>query len=68
MSIAIDQKQCIGCGKCRMICPGSLIHQNEAGKSFIKYPKDCTGHSFKQEVHPQQSLGYLINALPASFW
>ena len=39
MSIAIDQKQCIGCGKCRMICPGSLIHQNETGKAFIKYPK-----------------------------
>ena len=43
MSIAIDQKQCIGCGKCRMICPGSLIHQNETGKAFIKYPKDCWG-------------------------
>ena len=43
MSIAIDAKQCVGCGKCRMVCPGSLIHMNQDGKAFIKYPKDCWG-------------------------
>ena len=43
MSIAINQAQCVGCGKCCMICPGSLIHQQENGKAFIKYPKDCWG-------------------------
>ena len=43
MSIAIDAKQCVGCGKCRMVCPGSLIHMNQDGKAFIKYPKDCCG-------------------------
>ena len=43
MSIAINAKQCVGCGKCSMICPGSLIHMNADGKAFIKYPKDCWG-------------------------
>ena len=28
MSIAINAKQCVGCGKCSMVCPGSLIHMN----------------------------------------
>ena len=45
MSIAIDAKQCVGCGKCSMVCPGSLIHMNADGKAFIKYPKDCWGCS-----------------------
>ena len=43
MSIAINAKQCVGCGKCSMVCPGSLIHMNADGKAFIKYPKDCWG-------------------------
>ena len=43
MSIAINAKQCVGCGKCSMFCPGRLIHMNADGKAFIKYPKDCWG-------------------------
>lgn len=62
MSIAIDQKQCIGCGKCRMICPGSLIHQNEIGKAFIKYPKDCWGCTSCLKECPVHAIRFYLGA------
>ena len=43
MSIMIDKSKCIGCGKCCMVCPGSLIKKDGDNKAFIKYPKDCWG-------------------------
>lgn len=43
MSIAINQEKCVGCKKCMSVCPGNLIKSDEAGKAFIKYPKDCWG-------------------------
>ena len=43
MSIMIDKQKCKGCGLCTDVCPGSLIKMNEAGKAYIKYPKDCWG-------------------------
>lgn len=42
MSIRIDSDRCVGCGRCAEICPGSLIRM-DAGKAYIKYPKDCWG-------------------------
>ena len=46
MSIVIDKSKCIGCKRCRNVCPGSLIKTDENGKAYIKYPKDCWGCSF----------------------
>lgn len=43
MSIAIDKQKCIGCGKCRNVCPGSLIKLDSDNRAYIKYPKDCWG-------------------------
>lgn len=43
MSIAIDKKLCRNCGKCAVVCPGSLIAKDESGQIFMKYPKDCWG-------------------------
>ena len=40
MSIVIDKSKCIGCKKCRNVCPGSLIKTDENGKAYIKYPKN----------------------------
>lgn len=45
MSIAINQKNCKGCGACTKVCPGSLIKQKEDGTAYMKYPKDCWGCS-----------------------
>lgn len=41
MIIRIDQKACVGCGICEMICPGDVIVLNEQKKAVIGYPKDC---------------------------
>jgi len=43
MSIVIEQQHCTGCGKCREVCPGSLLVENDQGKTAIRYPTDCWG-------------------------
>ncbi|HBS60980.1 MAG TPA: adenylylsulfate reductase [Firmicutes bacterium] len=43
MSITIDREKCTGCGKCREVCPGSLLYAAQDGKAEIRYPKDCWG-------------------------
>lgn len=43
MSIRIDSTRCRGCGKCREVCPGSLIKIDENKKAYIKYPDECWG-------------------------
>jgi adenylylsulfate reductase subunit B len=41
MSIVVNPLKCKACGKCEKVCPGSLIGRDEAGKAYMKYPKDC---------------------------
>lgn len=43
MSIRIDNKKCIGCGKCLEVCPGNLLCRGNDGKSFIRKPEECWG-------------------------
>lgn len=43
MSIMIDREKCRKCGKCAVVCPGSLIKQAADGCAYMKYPKDCWG-------------------------
>ena len=43
MSIAINKEKCVSCKKCFSVCPGSLIQEDENGKAYVKYPKDCRG-------------------------
>ena len=43
MSILIDKNKCVGCGKCSLVCPGSLIKLDKNRRAYIKYPKDCWG-------------------------
>lgn len=43
MSIRIDRLRCTGCGKCREVCPGNLLHDDGTGKTQISYPQDCWG-------------------------
>lgn len=62
MSIRIDQKICIGCGKCCKVCPGSLIYQDENGKAFIRYPKDCWGCTACLKECPVQAIQYYLGA------
>lgn len=43
MSIRINSDICVGCGRCRGVCPGTLIHMSADRKAEIRYPKDCWG-------------------------
>lgn len=60
MSITIDKTTCTGCGKCREVCPGSLLYKTEEGKTCIRYPKDCWGcTSCIKECHVNAIKYYL---------
>ena len=39
MSIVIDKSKCIGCKKCRNVCPGSLIKTDETAKRTSNIPR-----------------------------
>lgn len=43
MSIKIDVRKCLGCGRCRIACPGNLIALDEQGRAYSKYPHLCWG-------------------------
>lgn len=44
MSIKINSNKCTGCGKCRVVCPGSLlVKDKESNKTFIRHPDECWG-------------------------
>ncbi|WP_058485254.1 4Fe-4S dicluster domain-containing protein [Defluviitalea phaphyphila] len=60
MSIHIDKEKCIGCGKCIIVCPGSLIYQDNNGKAFIKYPKDCWGCTACLKQCSVQAIKYYL--------
>lgn len=62
MSIAIDKQICVGCGRCRNVCPGSLIKQDEQGRAFIKYPKDCWGCTSCLKECPVYAIRFFLGA------
>lgn len=62
MSIVINQEACSGCGLCRQACPGSLLYPNEAGKTVIKYPKDCWGCTSCVKECSAQAIRYYLGA------
>ena len=41
MGIRIDITKCIGCGRCRDVCPGNLLRADETGKAYIRKPGNC---------------------------
>lgn len=43
MSIRVDSETCTGCGKCRDVCPGSLLYEAPSGKTMSRFPRDCWG-------------------------
>ncbi len=62
MSIMIDKSKCIGCGKCHIVCPGSLIKIGDDKKAFIKYPKDCWGCTSCIKECPVYAIGFYLGA------
>ncbi|MBQ7432878.1 MAG: ferredoxin family protein [Lachnospiraceae bacterium] len=43
MSIRINQKNCVGCGRCIEVCPGNLIKRDADNRAVIRREKDCWG-------------------------
>lgn len=62
MSIAVDKIKCIGCGRCKEVCPGSLIKLGEDKKAFIKYPKDCWGCTSCIKECPVYAIRFYLGA------
>lgn len=62
MSIVIDKSKCIGCKRCRNVCPGSLIKTDENGKAYIKYPKDCWGCTSCIKECPVYAISFFLGS------
>jgi len=62
MSIRIDSHKCTGCGKCRQVCPGSLLYQSSAGKTEIKYPNECWGCTSCVKECSDHAIQYYLGA------
>ena len=62
MSIAIDKQKCIGCGRCRNVCPGSLIKLDSDNRAYIKYPKDCWGCTSCMKECPAYAISFYLGA------
>lgn len=62
MSIKIDVNKCVSCKRCINVCPGSLIEENESGKAFIKYPKDCWGCTACLKECKFKAIKYFLGA------
>lgn len=62
MSIKIDLKNCIGCGKCIDNCPGNLIFKDDSSKAFIKYPNQCWGCGACVKECSFEAINYYLGA------
>lgn len=62
MSIAINKEKCVGCKKCKEVCPGNLIKTDENGKAYIKYPKDCWGCTSCIKECPVYAIEFFLGA------
>jgi adenylylsulfate reductase subunit B len=59
--IEIDEKKCIGCGKCADICPGNLIFVENL-KAQIHDVRDCWGCTACVKICPQNAICYRLAA------
>ncbi len=62
MSIMINRELCVGCGKCRKVCPGSLLKEGQEEKAYIAYPKDCWGCAACVKECPVNAISLYLGA------
>ncbi len=60
MSILIDREKCIGCLKCKNVCPGNLIKADPDGKAFLKRPYDCWGCTACLKECPKDAICLIL--------
>ena len=62
MSIEIDKLKCIGCGRCRDVCPGTLIALDSGRRAYMKYPRDCWGCTSCIKECPVYAIRFFLGA------
>jgi len=62
VSIEINKLKCIGCGRCRDVCPGTLIALDSERRAFIKYPRDCWGCTSCIKECPVYAIRFFLGA------
>ncbi|MDF2588370.1 MAG: Ferredoxin-2 [Anaerocolumna sp.] len=63
MSILIHPDKCVGCGKCRVVCPGSLLwKEKDSNKTIMKYPDECWGCTSCLKECKFNAISYFLGA------
>lgn len=62
MSIRVREEKCVGCGRCRSVCPGNLLIAAAGGKTVIREVRDCWGCAACLKACPYQALEYYLGA------
>jgi len=62
VSIEINKLKCIGCGRCRDVCPGTLIALDSERRAYIKYPRDCWGCTSCIKECPVYAIRFFLGA------
>jgi adenylylsulfate reductase subunit B len=65
MSIKINQEKCIGCDRCVVGCPGSLIKRSSDERDHkvdIKFPKNCWGCTACIKACPVGAIEFYLGA------
>lgn len=62
MSIKIDMNKCIGCLKCKSVCPGNLICVSDEGRAYIRYEEDCWGCTACLKECAEGAIEYYLGA------
>lgn len=61
MSIRINGEKCIGCKRCTVVCPGTLIGI-ENQKAVMQYPRDCWGCASCVKECPAAAIEFFLGA------
>ncbi len=59
--IHIDEKICVGCGKCAEICPGNLLEIKNR-RAVIRDVRDCWGCTVCVKICPVNAAAYMLSA------
>ena len=62
MSIKIDKTKCVGCQKCKQVCPGNLIRLDKQGKAEIHYAEECWGCASCLKECQHNAIRYYLGA------
>lgn len=59
--IVIDEKKCVGCGRCVEICPGNLLTLSNS-RAKIRDVRDCWGCTACVKTCPVDAICYQLAA------